>query len=169
MGLSWPDDPGDIAWRTERHVFLRLQLELYPKPQRPDKTSFLAQLAGGDRLLKHGDLSSVVQAVLHDAVKKVVEVVLATRNNLVQALVLKFRDRLGKLVGGLEEAILRALPLPPGCGRLRSASPFPCRKAWGGAHPEVPRVRHAPTVQYAGPIPRSSGPRAGGERWLARQ
>ena len=47
--------------------------------------------------------------------EQVVEVVLATGNNLVQALVLKFSYRLGKPVGGLEEAVLRALP----CRRAR--------------------------------------------------
>ena len=61
-------------------------------------------------LFQHGDLARMIEAVLHDPMEQVVEVVLATGTDIVQALVLKPLNRLGKPVAGLEEATLRALP-----------------------------------------------------------
>jgi hypothetical protein len=59
---------------------------------------------------QYGDLAGVVKAVLHDAMKEAVEIVVASRHNFAKSRVVERFDRIGESLTGLEKMSLRGEP-----------------------------------------------------------
>src|SRR5260370_41640638 len=75
------------------------------------KRSRLARRQGRRHgLLQHGDLSAVIEAVLHDAVKQIVEIVRAAGYGSLKFRVLKSLHGLHEPIGVLEHSILCGRP-----------------------------------------------------------